>query len=82
MNWKFIYYNSRVEKEALRLPADLLAEFKAMQDLMEKKGPHLGMPFTRSMGDGLFEMRLRGKDTIARIFYCTVIAGEIVVPTE
>lgn len=79
MKWKFIYYNNRVEKEVLGLPKELLAEFLGMQDMMEIKGPHLGMPYTRAMGDSLFEMRISGKDNIVRIFYGTVTAGEIII---
>lgn len=79
MKWKFVYYNNRVEKDILNLPIELLSEFLGMQEMMEIKGPCLGMPFTRAMGNGLFEMRIRGKDNIARIFYGTVIAGEIVI---
>ncbi len=46
---------------------------------MEVYGPDLGMPHTRAMGEGLFELRLRAKEGIARVFYCTVIGREIVV---
>ena len=38
---------------------------------IETYGPDLGMPHTRAMGDGLFELRLKGVEGIARVFYCT-----------
>lgn len=79
MKWKFVYYNNRVEKDILNLPIELLSEFLGLQEMMEIKEPSLGMPFTRAMGNGLFEMRIRDKDNIARIFYATVIAEEIVI---
>ena len=79
MKWKFFYYNNRVEKDILGLPKELLAEFLSMQEMMEIRGPNLGMSYTRAMGDGLFEMRISGKDNIARVFYGTVIAGEIFI---
>ncbi len=31
------------------------------------------------MGDGLFELRLRAPEGIARVFYCTVVDRKIVV---
>jgi len=31
-------------------------------------GPNLGMPFTRSMGDGLFKIRAKGREGIGRAF--------------
>jgi phage-related protein len=42
-------------------------------------GPNLGMPFTRSMGKGLFEIRARGKEGIGRAFFCTIVYQRIVV---
>jgi len=33
----------------------------------------------RAMGDGLFELRLRGAEGIARVFYCARIGRRIVV---
>ena len=46
---------------------------------MEIYGPDLGMPHTRPMGDGLFELRLKAAEGIARVFFCTVVARKIVV---
>lgn len=79
MKWEFIYYSSRVKRDILALPDEFLAEFYAMQKIMEEKGPNLGMPYTRAMGDGLFEIRITAKDGIARVFYCTVEKHEILV---
>ena len=79
MNWSFIYYSSRVEQDLLALPKGLLHEFVAMKRLMEKRGPGLGMPYTKAMGDGLFEMRLKDQYGIARIFYCTITGHNIIV---
>ena len=31
------------------------------------------------MGDGLFEMRLKGAEGIARVLYCTLVGRRIVV---
>jgi phage-related protein len=42
-------------------------------------GPNLGMPFTRPMGKGLFEIRARGKEGIGRAFFCTVIDQRIII---
>ena len=46
---------------------------------MEVFGPDLGMPHTRAMGDGLFELRLKAAEGIARVFYCTVVNRRIVM---
>ena len=37
------------------------------------------MPHTRPVGDGLFELRLRAAEGIARVFYCTLVGRRIVM---
>ena len=37
------------------------------------------MPHTRAMGEGLFELRLKAAEGIARVFYCTLVGREIVI---
>jgi phage-related protein len=46
---------------------------------MELYGPDLGLPHTRAMGEGLFELRLKAAEGIARIFYCTMVGKKIVI---
>lgn len=42
-------------------------------------GPNLGEPHTKAMGGGLFELRLKGAEGIARVFYCTQVSRRIVM---
>jgi phage-related protein len=42
-------------------------------------GPNLGMPHTRAMGEGLFELRVKGQAGIAKVFYCTVVQQRMVM---
>ncbi|MEO8223845.1 MAG: type II toxin-antitoxin system RelE/ParE family toxin [Gammaproteobacteria bacterium] len=79
MNWKVTFYSQRLEKEILQLPAGFLARFVRYAERMEVYGPDLGMPQTRAMGRGLFELRLKAAEGIARVFYCTVIGRQIVM---
>jgi phage-related protein len=46
---------------------------------METYGPNLGMPHTRAMGGGLFEIRVKGKEGIGRIFYCAFVGNRIMI---
>jgi phage-related protein len=46
---------------------------------MENFGPDQGMPHTRAMGGGLFELRIKAAEGIARVFYCTAVGRRIVV---
>ena len=42
-------------------------------------GPNLGEPHTKAFGEGLFELRLKGAEGIARVFFCTLIGKRIVM---
>jgi len=79
MTWSIEYYSTAVEQAILRLPPRLLARYLRLTDVMLEVGPNLGMPHTRAMGQGLFELRVKGKEGIARVFYCAVVAQRIVM---
>ena len=79
MQWTLTFHNKSVESEVLALPAGFAARFIRYAERMEIYGPDLGMPHTRAMGDGLFELRLKAAEGIARVFYCTVVNRKIVV---
>ncbi len=42
-------------------------------------GPNIGMPHTRPLKSGLFELRVKGKEGIARVFYCTRVGKKIIM---
>ena len=46
---------------------------------MIKYGPNLGLPHTDAFGGGLFELRLKGAEGIARVFFCTMVGQEIII---
>ena len=79
MNWKVTFYSPSLEEEILQLPAGFVARFLRYAERMEIYGPDLGMPHTRAMGRGLFELRLKAAEGIARVFYCTVVDRRIVM---
>ena len=67
MAWKVAFYSPSLEKDLMDLPAGFLARFLRYAERMEVHGPDLGMPHTRSMGKGLFELRLKSAEGIARV---------------
>lgn len=79
MKWNIRYYSTKVEKDVLALPKKLLARYLRMADIMLEHGPNLGMPHSRSMGNGLFELRVKAEEGIARVFYCCVVKQHILV---
>ena len=78
MRWTVTFLNRRVEDEILALPAGFVARFVRYAERMEGFGPDLGMPHTRAMGGGLFELRLKAAEGIARVFYCAAVGHRIV----
>jgi phage-related protein len=46
---------------------------------MEVYGPDLGMPHTRAMGEGLFELRLKSIGGIARVLCCPTMGKRIMI---
>jgi phage-related protein len=79
VNWRIAFYSSALEREILQLPTGFVARFLRYAERMEVYGPDLGMPHTRAMGGGLFELRLKAAAGIARVLYCTLIGRRIVV---
>lgn len=69
MDWKIEYFSDTVQSEILALPSGLLARYIHLTDRMIGFGPNLGTPHTRSMNKGLFELRLKAAEGIARVFY-------------
>ena len=73
------YYSPDVLEQIFDLPISLQARYIALTQRMIEYGPHLGLPHTDSFGGGLFELRLKGIEGIARVFFCTVVEREIVM---
>ncbi len=79
MKFEIIYYSEVLQQNILRFPPGIRARYFLVTNRMEKFGPNLGMPHTRAMGGGLFELRLRAKEGIARVFFCTIVNRKIVM---
>lgn len=79
MVFQLLYYNETVEAELDAWPVGLRARYRALTVRMEEYGPNLGMPHTRALGNGLFEMRAKAEEGIGRVFFCTVVGRKIVI---
>lgn len=66
MNWTIHFFNASVQKNIREWPVGIYADF-------------LRLPHSRAMGQGLFELRCKGREGIGRAFYCMVIGQEIVI---
>ena len=79
MKWIIEYYNPDIEKLILNLPEGLLARYLRLAELMLEFGSNLGLPHTKSIKQGLFELRLKSKEGIARVFFSTIVNKKIVM---
>ncbi len=79
MTWTIEYRYKDVEQFVLKLPSGLSAKYFHLTDLMLEFGADLGMPHTKAMSDGLCELRVKGKEGIARVFYCTIVGKRIIM---
>jgi phage-related protein len=73
------YYSDVVQAEILGLHDTLAARYIVLTRRMVVLGPNLGAPHTKAFGNGLFELRLKGGEGIARVFFCTLVAKQIVM---
>jgi phage-related protein len=79
VNYTIEYFHSRVKAEIESWPDGILANYARLAELLMEFGPNLRMPHSRAMGDGLFELRPRGRGGIGRAFYCFVVGQRIVI---
>jgi phage-related protein len=73
------YFHARVLAEIEAWPVDVVADFAHLVELLIDHGPNLRLPHSRAMGNGLFELRPRGRSGTGRAFYCFLIGRRVVV---
>lgn len=79
MEYSIHYYSERVQDDVLGLPDSLAARYVVLTRRMVAVGPNLGPPHTDAFGDGLFDLRLKGAEGIARVFFCTLVGRRIMI---
>ncbi len=79
MQWRVTFYSENVERETLSFPVGILAHLLHIFEMIEKWGPALGKPYAAPLGEGLFEIRAKGKEGIGRSLFCTVKGREVVI---
>lgn len=66
--------------EIKNLPVDMQARFLHIAEMLEELGPQkVGMPHVRHVRGKLWEMRMRGRDGIARAVYFAASGKRLVV---
>lgn len=79
MPYQIEYFHSRVLAEIESWPVDVVADYARLVELLAEHGPSLRLPHSRALGEGLFELRPRGRSGIGRAFYCFLLGQRVVV---
>lgn len=73
------YFHPKVLETIETWPSDVIADYGRILELASVHGPNLRMPYSRAMGDGLFELRVRGSSGHARAMYSFRAGKHIIV---
>ncbi len=79
MDYTITYCSETVQSDILNLPDTLAARYIVLTRRIVALGPNLGEPHTKAFGEGLFELRLKGAEGIARVFFCTLVGRRVVM---
>src|SRR2546426_12294273 len=80
MTWIVELLDVRVRHELKVLPADMRARFTRIVDLIQSHGlERMREPYVKHLEGPLWEMRMKGKDGIARAAYVTATGRRVVV---
>ena len=80
MTWSVETLNDAVDAELEELPADMLARFHYISQLIEEFGlERVREPHVKHLRGSIWEMRMKGKDGISRALYVTAVGKRVVV---
>jgi phage-related protein len=80
MSWTVEFANRAAEAEVAALPADMNARFLHIGDMIRSFGlTSVREPYVKHVSGKLWEMRLKGRDGIARSIYVAASGQRVVV---
>jgi phage-related protein len=80
MRWAFQTLNALVDEEVRALPSDLQGRFLRFAELIERVGfEALPRDSVKHLEGKLWELRMTGRDGIARAIYVTATARRVIV---
>jgi phage-related protein len=80
MTWTVDFLNAAVRADLEAQPEDIQARFLRIVDLIEGHGlERVREPYVKLLRGPLWEMRLKGRDRIARAVYVTATGRRVVV---
>jgi phage-related protein len=80
MTWQVVFFDEGVKADLEALPLDIVASFLRISRLIEASGLHMvHEPYVKHLEGPVWEMRMRGKDGIARAAYVTATGKRVVI---
>ena len=80
MSWTVHFLSAEVQAELEALAVDVRASFLRIVQLIEANGlEKVHEPYVKHLEGPLWEMRMRGRDGIARAAYVTAVGRRVVV---
>lgn len=80
MAWTVEFFNDSAREELEALPEDIRARFERIVNLIKAKGlEQVHEPYVKHLEGKLWEMRMKGRDGIARSIYVTATGQRIVI---
>ena len=80
MSWSVELLDDRVKADLIDLPRDIQASFRRIVEMIEANGlPQMREPYVKHLDGQVWEMRMKGKDGIARAAYVTATGRRVVV---
>lgn len=80
MNTWTVTLHPQAEPELKALPVDMQARFLHIAELLQDFGPQrVGLPHIRPLENKLWEMRMQGRDGIARAVYAAIQGRRLLV---
>jgi len=61
------------------LNVKMSAKMTGLMEILEERGTELRLPYSRSLGDGIFELRCKQGSNITRALYFFFYGGRIIV---
>jgi phage-related protein len=78
--WSFVFVNAEAKVELDVLPPDVRASFERIVELVQAFGlERVHEPYIKHIEGRIWEMRLRGRDGIARALYVTASERRVVI---
>jgi phage-related protein len=80
VTWSFVFVNAEAQAELDALPADTRASFERITKLVQAFGlEQVREPYIKHIEGRIWEMRLRGREGIARALYVTASGRRVVI---